>query len=72
MRNPKRLDKFYFEKCRLHKKYLPDWRVGQFDVNFYGWLSAVKQIDPFFPEEDRMIDYLKEYIEECVGDRFDD
>lgn len=62
MRDPNRLDKFYDELRRLHKKYYPDWRFGQLCSNFFGWLASEKKMDLFFPEEDKMLDYLREYI----------
>ena len=73
MRKAERLDYYYDEKCRLHKKYLPDWRVGQLDSNFYGWLGAVQGRDLFFPEEDEMLKWFKQYVKEIVGEeRFED
>lgn len=72
MRDPNRLDAFYTEKCRLHKKYLPDFRAGQLDSNFYGWLMAEKKMDLFFPEEDNMIEYFREYVKSVVGDKWSD
>ncbi len=63
MRNPKRLDNFYNEAARLHMTYAPDWRVGQFWLNFLGWVQ-VKKRDPFFPEEDEILTYLKEFCGE--------
>lgn len=73
MRKAERLDEFYKEKCRLHKKYLPDFRAGQLDSCFYGWLMSEKHKDLFFPEEDEMIDLFREYCEEMVGEeRFED
>ena len=71
MRNPDRLDEFYAEKCRLHKKYLPDLRVGQLDSNFYGWLAQNKERDLFFPEENEMIKHFKEFIKDMVGERYE-
>ena len=62
MRNPNRLDNFYEELKRIHKESLPDWRFGQLCSNFFGWLMTNKKIDFFFPEESRMIEYLKQYI----------
>ena len=62
MRNPKRLDKFYKELAELHKEYIPDWRFGQFCSNFFGWLVSEKEIDLFFPEEEQMMEYIKEYL----------
>jgi hypothetical protein len=64
MRDPNRLDSFYDEVKRIHKKHFPDWRFGQFMCNFLGWLSADQGRDPFFPEEDEMIKYLRDYAGE--------
>lgn len=64
MRDPKRLDKFYDELKEIHKKYYRDWRVGQYFCNFFGWLYSEKKMDPFFPEEDQMLEYIKEYARE--------
>lgn len=61
MRDPNRLDKFYDEMKKIHKKSFPDWRFGQLMSNFLGWLYSVKGKDPFFPEEGDMIEYFKEY-----------
>ena len=44
--------------------YMPDWRVGQFWMNFLGWVQNEKKCDPFFQEESEMLTYLKEYCGE--------
>lgn len=64
MRDPNRLDRFYTELCRIHRTYFPDWRYGQFMVNFSNWLKGMEKIDPFFPEESEMLSLLKK----CVGE----
>ena len=61
MRDPNRLDKFYDEMKEIHKKSFPDWRFGQLMSNFLGWLMTDKGKDCFFPEEEDMIEYFKEY-----------
>jgi len=61
MRDPNRLDKFYDEMKKIHKKSFPDMRFGQLMSNFFGWLFSEKKQDPFFPEENKMIEYFKEY-----------
>ena len=61
MRKPERLDSFYAELKEIHKHSFPDMRFGQFMLNALGWISSTKGIDPFFPEEDRMLDLIKEY-----------
>lgn len=72
MRNAERLDYFYNEICRLHKKYLPQWRFGQLCSNFFGWLMSTQKQDLFFLEEDEMLKYFKMYIKEVVGERFNE
>ncbi len=61
MRNPNRLDKFYDEMKEIHKKSFPDLRFGQLCSNFFGWLMYKKGKDLFFPEEDEMMKYFREY-----------
>lgn len=61
MRDPNRLDKFYDEMKKIHKKSFPDLRFGQLCSNFFGWLMSEKGKDLFFPEEDEMIKYFREY-----------
>ena len=60
MRNPDRLDGFYLELKEIHKRSFPDWRFGQFMMNALGWIGQY-QIDPFFPEEDKILNYFKMY-----------
>ena len=72
MRKAERLDYFYDEMCRLHKKYMCDIRFGQLCSNFFGWLIHVQGRDLFFPEEDEMLRWFKEYIKEVVGERWDE
>lgn len=73
MRKAERLDYMYDEICRLHKKYLPDWRYGQLCSNFFGWLMSTQGRDIFFPEEDEMLKWFKMYVKETVGEeRFED
>ena len=66
IRDPNRLYDFYNEVTRLHMTHMPDWRVGQFWMNFLSWIHNEKKRDPFFPEEDEMLTYLKEFCEEEV------
>lgn len=61
MRNPNRLDVFYEEMKTIHKKSFPDWRFGQLMSNFFGWLMSEKKMDLFFPEEEDMIEYFREF-----------
>ena len=61
MRKPERLDLFYEELKEIHKRSFPDMRFGQFILNALGWVSQTKGRDPFFPEEDEMLNLIKEY-----------
>lgn len=72
MRKAERLDYFYDEMSRLHKKYLWDWRFGQLCSNFFGWLMSVQRRDLFFLEEDKMLRWFKMYIKETVGERWNE
>ena len=60
MRDPERLEDFYLQLKNIHKRTFPDFRFGQFMCNFLGWIQAYKG-DPFFPEEEKILQYLKEY-----------
>lgn len=63
MRNPNRLYNFYDELRTIHMTYFPDWRFGQLMSNFLGWVQSTKKIDVFFPEENDMLEYLREFVE---------
>lgn len=63
MRDPNRLYGFYDELRNIHIEKFPDWRFGQFCVNFFSWVMSEKGYDPFFPEEDKMIEYLREFAQ---------
>jgi uncharacterized protein YihD (DUF1040 family) len=58
MRDPRRMNKLLdvLKKCWEKE---PDWRFGQLMVNFLGQLPR----DPFFYEEDEMIEEMKKYFE---------
>ena len=59
MRDKNRLYGFYAQLCDIQRENFPDWRFGQFMVNFLGWLGQRR--DAFFPEEDEMVVYLKQF-----------
>ena len=61
MRKVERLDKFYDELKEIHKKSFPDMRFGQLMMNFLGFVNSTKKRDPFFPEENEMVELFKEY-----------
>ena len=64
MRDPKRLDKFYDELKTIHKNCYSDWRYFQMMSNVWGWIQSEKKIDPWFLEEDKAIEYIKEFAGE--------
>lgn len=53
----------YDELKAIHKQYFRDWRFGQLCSDFFGWLMSEKKVDLLFPEEDKMIEYIREYTE---------
>lgn len=63
MRNPDRLDLFYEEVKQIHKERFPDWRFGQLCSNFISWMFTEKKCDIFFPEEEKLLKYLKEFAD---------
>ena len=56
MRDPKRIDKSCWRLAEAWKK-VPDWRFGQLMVNCLGSMDR----DPFFPEDDEMIQYIEKF-----------
>lgn len=62
MRDPNRLYPFYQQLTEVHRQSFPDWRFGQLMCNFLRWIQTYKVRDPFYIEEDKMIEYLKEYV----------
>ena len=61
MRDPKRIDEFckMLAKC-WHK--VPDWRFGQLISNVLGQYVAETHRDIFFPEDDEMIEFFRNYF----------
>ena len=57
----KQISSFYDELKKIHKEHFCDWRFGQLCSNFFGWLVSEKKVDLFFPEEDQMIKYIREF-----------
>lgn len=61
MRDINRIYPFCMELAVCWVNYAPDQRFGQFMSNFFSWMASEKKRDIFFPEEDKMLEYLKEY-----------
>lgn len=66
MRDPARIPTIWQAFERAHSIY-PDWRFGQFLVNFLGWYGR----DPFFPEDDAWMKIIDQYIAVAGAGRYD-
>lgn len=60
MRDKNRIPEFTKQLERIWMQCYPDLRFGQLMINFLNYV-AIHKLDPFFPEEDEMLKYLKEY-----------
>lgn len=63
MRDINRLDNLYNELKELHKQ-VPDWRFGQFIMNFISWYMTKYKRDIFYVEDDKIIYLFKEFFNE--------
>jgi hypothetical protein len=61
MRDPKRIRKFCNELADVWETYASDWRFGQLMMNVLGEMQSGGR-DPFFPEEDEMMKYIRKYF----------
>lgn len=61
MRDIKRIRPFCNALASIWEEYAGDWRFGQLICNVFGQMAAEGR-DPFFPEENEMIDYFKNYF----------
>ena len=64
MRDINRIDTFCAEIAKLWKENFPDWRFGQFIFNFLSWYGK----DPFFLEEDKLLEQIKLFIANMKGE----
>ena len=67
MREINRIDKFCIELANIWKKCCPDWRFGQLMCNVLGQMG-VDGRDPFFPEEEVMMNYFRNFFGLDVDD----
>lgn len=65
MRDIKRIRKFC-NRLATAWELLPDWRFGQLIMNIFGQMKSEGK-DPFFPEDESMIEYIEQYIEKYTG-----
>lgn len=61
MRDKKRIRKFCNELALIWEQECPDWRFGQLMMNVLGDMARNGR-DPFFPEEEEMLNYFKKYF----------
>ena len=61
MRDIKRIRKFCNELADIWEENTVDWRFCQLICNVFGQMAAEGR-DPFFPEEDEMIKYFRNYF----------
>ena len=65
MRDIKRTRKFC-NRLAIAWELLPDWRFGQLIMNIFGRMKSEGK-DPFFLEDESMIEYIEQYIEKYTG-----
>lgn len=65
MRDIRRIRKFC-NRLATAWELLPDWRFGQLIMNIFGQMKSEGK-DPFFPEDESMIEYIEQYIENHTG-----
>lgn len=58
MRKIERIEPFMKELAKIWKEECPDWRFGQLMINVLNSFD----IDPFFIEEDEMLERFKKYF----------
>lgn len=61
MRDKNRIYKFCNELANIWANNVQDWRFGQMICNVFGQMASDGR-DPFFPEEDEMIKYFRNYF----------
>ena len=70
MRDLGRLYGFYDELMKIHMNNFPDWRFGQLINNLERWLLEKKRIDDiFYVEENAMLRFLQEFVEDIKGNK---
>lgn len=58
MRDLNRIIPFCNKLAELWSQNMPDWRFGQFLVNFLCWLGR----DPFYLEDDVLMEKIEGYV----------
>lgn len=63
MRDPARIDKFCAQLAKTWHR-VPDWRFGQLMSNMLGDFCAETRMDIFYPEDDTLLEFIKDYMKE--------
>lgn len=63
MRDPNRIDEFCKTLAALWHR-VPDWRFGQLMGNVLWTIAEETKVDPFYLEDDKMIELFKNYFKE--------
>lgn len=66
MRSPMRLVNFY-DKLRKYHKCVPDWRFGQFMINFLDWHKLKFGVDVFYLEEEDFLQRMDLFMREFTN-----
>lgn len=66
MRDVNRLDDTYDFIRLYHKRYFPDWRTGQFLINFNRWYIDNHGADFFYAEEDDLLLALSNFVKGTI------
>ena len=61
MRNVNRIRPFCNALANIWEENVPQWRFGQLICNVFGQMAGDGR-DPFFPEEDEMLEYFQNYF----------
>lgn len=62
MRDINRLDAIYSEIMKIHKERVPDWRITQLFLNFFGWHTSKYGTDGWYIEEEEFLNRFKEFL----------
>ena len=65
MRNPERIEKFCNNFAAAWRR-VPDWRFGQLIANCFLSMKS-DGLEPFYLEDDEMIEYVEEYLNNILG-----
>lgn len=68
MRDLKRLKPIYDKICHLHETKIPDWRIGQFLLNFIEWYYSKYHRDIFYIPDEKIFNKIEEFINDITNE----